>query len=83
MANTLKIYFLRHGQTALSKDNLFCGCGSDPGLTAEGQEMAVQFGEHYRKVSWAGIYASPLIRTQQTAEPLRALLKTDLNIRDG
>lgn len=83
MANTLKIYFLRHGQTALSKDNLFCGCGSDPGLTSEGQEMAVQFGEHYQKVSWSGIYASPLVRTQQTAEPLRAILKTDLNIRDG
>jgi alpha-ribazole phosphatase len=54
---SLKIYFLRHGQTAHSKDNLFCGCGSNPGLTGEGREMATQFGEAYKGISWSGIYA--------------------------
>jgi len=80
---TLKIYFLRHGQTALSKDNLFCGSGSNPGLTAEGKEMARQFGEAYKFMDWKAIYTSPLKRTHETAEPLRAALNTKLEIRDG
>ncbi|MBP9837076.1 MAG: histidine phosphatase family protein [Proteobacteria bacterium] len=80
---TLKIYFLRHGQTALSKDNLFCGSGSNPGLTEEGKEMARQFGETYKTLEWKAIYTSPLIRTHETAEPLRAALNTQLVIREG
>ena len=80
---TLRIYFLRHGQTALSKDNLFCGSGSDPGLTEEGKEMARQFGETYKAYEWKAIYTSPLKRTHETAEPLRAALNTQLVIREG
>lgn len=80
---TLHIHFLRHGQTALSKDNLFCGSGSDPGLTEDGKEMARQFGEAYKGVEWKAIYASPLRRTHETAEPLLSALNTKLVIREG
>jgi broad specificity phosphatase PhoE len=80
---TLKIYFLRHGQTALSKDNLFCGSGSDPGLTDEGKEMARQFGEAYKSLEWKAIYTSPLKRTHETAEPIRSALNAQLVIREG
>ena len=80
---TLRIHFLRHGQTALSKDNLFCGSGSDPGLTEAGKEMAKQFGEAYKSMEWKAIYASPLRRTHETAEPLLSALNTQLIIREG
>ena len=37
------LYFLRHGQTALSREDIFCGSGLDPELTPEGKEMAQAF----------------------------------------
>lgn len=80
---TLKIYFLRHGQTNFSKDNLFCGSGSNPGLTKEGKEMSLQFGEAYKSMEWKAIYTSPLQRTQETAEPLRSALNSQIAIREG
>lgn len=79
---SLTLYFLRHGQTTLSRDDNFCGSGLDPELTAEGLEMALAFANAYRSVSWAGIYASSLRRTIQTARPLCDLLEMKLEARD-
>ena len=45
---SLTLYFLRHGQTSCSRDNVFCGSGLDPELTAEGQAMAESFADSYR-----------------------------------
>lgn len=67
---SLTLYFLRHGQTACSRDNVFCGSGIDPELTAEGLEMAQAFASVYRSTSWSAIYASPLRRALATAQPL-------------
>ncbi len=73
----IKLYFVRHGQTALSRDNRFCGA-SDPPLTSEGQEMAQVLGEYYEKVDWKAIYASPMLRTRQTSAPLARATKHKL-----
>ena len=67
---SLSLYLLRHGQTALSREDVFCGSGLDPELTQEGQEMAQAFAEAYQTYSWAGIFTSQLRRTIDTAEPL-------------
>ena len=37
---SLKLTFLRHGQTSSSRDNVFCGSGLNPDLTDEGAQMA-------------------------------------------
>jgi probable phosphoglycerate mutase len=66
----LTLYFLRHGQTASSRDNVFCGSGSDPELTEAGLEMARAFADAYRSTRWTGVYCSPLKRTIATARPL-------------
>jgi broad specificity phosphatase PhoE len=79
---SLTLYFLRHGQTTLSRDDTFCGSGLDPELTREGLEMAHAFSNAYQSKSWAGIYASSLRRTIQTAEPLCASLQMKLEARD-
>lgn len=68
----LELYFLRHGQTALSKANMFCGSGTDVPLTPEGEEMARAFAEYYKDTRWNAIYFSPLIRTKVTAEIISA-----------
>jgi broad specificity phosphatase PhoE len=66
----LRLFLLRHGQTALSRANMFCGCRLDPDLTADGLAMAEAFGEAYRDTEWRAIYSSPRIRAVATATPL-------------
>jgi broad specificity phosphatase PhoE len=77
----VKLYLLRHGQTALSREDVFCGSGLDPELTAEGLEMARAFANAYRETSWRAIYCSSLRRTITTAEPLCRALGLDLQAR--
>jgi broad specificity phosphatase PhoE len=79
---TLTLYFLRHGQTALSRDDVFCGSGLDPELTDEGLEMARSFAEAYRSTSWTAAYSSPLRRAAATARPLCEALSLKLEARD-
>ena len=67
---SLTLYFLRHGQTELSREDNFCGSGLDPELTPEGREMAQAFAEAYRSTPWRAIYTSSLQRTIATAKPL-------------
>jgi broad specificity phosphatase PhoE len=67
---TLTLYFLRHGQTALSRDDVFCGSGLDPELTAEGLQMAEAFAAAYSSKPWRAIYSSSLQRGITTARPL-------------
>jgi probable phosphoglycerate mutase len=67
---SLFLYFLRHGQTALSRADVFCGSGLDPELTPDGLQMAQAFASAYRSKAWTAIYASALRRTIETAQPL-------------
>ena len=39
----LTFYFLRHGQTALSREDVFCGSGLDPEPTPEGSGDGAMF----------------------------------------
>jgi probable phosphoglycerate mutase len=78
----LKIYFLRHGQTACSRDNVFCGAGQDPALTPDGLMMAEAFARAYRTTRWQAVYASPLQRTVETAQPICDALEIKMQLRD-
>ena len=80
---SLTLYLLRHGQTPLSREDVFCGSGLDPELTEAGREMAQAFAEHYRLLPWAGVYASPLRRTVETARPLCHAAGVEMDVRDG
>jgi probable phosphoglycerate mutase len=79
---SLTLYFLRHGQTASSRANAFCG-SIDPPLTEDGQAMAVAFGAAYKNKPWAAVYCSPLQRTQATARPLCEAIGIQPMIREG
>lgn len=69
---TLRLHLLRHGQTAMSRANVFCGRGLDPTLTPEGATMADAFATAYADAEWRGVYASPLRRAVATASPSTA-----------
>jgi broad specificity phosphatase PhoE len=80
---SLTLHFLRHGQTDSSRENVFCGAGSDPALTAEGQAMAEAVAVSYGRFPWQAIYASPLRRTRETAEAVSRAGGKPLELRDG
>jgi broad specificity phosphatase PhoE len=67
---SLTLYLLRHGQTASSRADTFCGSGLDPELTPEGLEMARAFMAAYLTTRWRAIFSSNLRRSITTAEPL-------------
>lgn len=79
---TLTLYFLRHGQTASSRDNVFCGAGLDPELTPEGYKMAEEFATVYSHTPWKAIYTGPLRRTIDAATPIAQAAGIPLQVRD-
>lgn len=79
---TLSLNFLRHGQTALSRDDVFCGSGLDPQLTAEGHEMAQAFADASRETPWTAVYSSGLRRGITTAQPLCDALRFKMEVRE-
>jgi broad specificity phosphatase PhoE len=79
---SLKIYFLRHGETSYSKTGAFCG-ELDIELTAEGAQMAKAFADAYRSVAWTAVYVSPKKRTIATAQPLCDALGLEMQLRPG
>lgn len=77
---SLSLYLLRHGQTALSREDSFCGSGLDPELTHEGLEMAQAFTATYRKQPWTAIYSSSLRRSIATAQALCDALTMQMQV---
>lgn len=78
---SLSLHFLRHGETELSRADVFCGSGLDPKLTPEGQEMATAFADFYKAKPWTAIYCSGLQRTIETAKPLCASIGIQSQVR--
>lgn len=79
---SLKLYFLRHGETEYSLRGSYCGA-VDPELTPEGRQMAQAFADAYYKVAWQGVYVSPMKRTVETARPLCEAADLEMRIEDG
>jgi broad specificity phosphatase PhoE len=79
----LELYFLRHGQTPLSRENMFCGSGTDVPLTEDGEAMAWQFANFYKDVDWRAVYCGPLVRARITAEIIAASKQRTPQVRDG
>ncbi len=77
----LILYLLRHGQTALSREDVFCGSGLDPELTPEGMEMSQAFARAYREVEWRTVYSSSLRRSITTAQPFCDAVGINLQVR--
>ena len=79
---SLKVYFLRHGETSYSTIGAYCG-DLDAELTPEGAQMARAFADTHRSTPWTAVYASPMKRTIATAKPLCDALGLEMQLRDG
>ncbi len=76
------MYLVRHGQTALSAANMFCGA-IDPPLSSLGTAMAEALAARYGDEKWAAIYASPLARARATAAPTARCAGFAVEIDEG
>jgi probable phosphomutase (TIGR03848 family) len=76
------LFLIRHGLTAHTNERL---SGWLPGisLTEEGRKQAADVAERMHSVSLDAIYASPLERTVETAQPLAKSKKLRVRVRDG
>lgn len=79
---SLKLYFLRHGETTYSQSGGFCG-SLDPQLTPAGMEMAEELALTYKSLPWVAAFVSPMQRTIATAKPLCNAVGLDMQLRDG
>ncbi|OIP69108.1 MAG: histidine phosphatase family protein [Oscillatoriales cyanobacterium CG2_30_44_21] len=79
---SLKLYLLRHGETAYSRTGGYCG-ELDPELTENGQKMADAFAKTYTTINWDAIFVSPMKRTIATAMPLCKAISMEMQFRDG
>ncbi|MBD2090762.1 histidine phosphatase family protein [Microcoleus sp. FACHB-1515] len=79
---SLKVYFIRHGETTFSQTGGYCG-EIDPDLTEAGHQMAQAFADAYKNIPWEAIYVSPMTRTIATAKPLCDAIGMEMQFRDG
>jgi broad specificity phosphatase PhoE len=68
----MQLYFIRHGESEANVLNIISNRGRRHGLTARGQAQAAALAERLRGVRLAALYASPLLRAEQTAACLAA-----------
>ncbi len=63
----MKLYIIRHGQTAWNKEEVFRGTRDIP-LNEVGLKEAVAVGAYLESVPFDALYTSPLSRARQTAQ---------------
>ncbi|MDZ7881249.1 MAG: histidine phosphatase family protein [Saprospiraceae bacterium] len=65
----MTLYIIRHGETALNRQNIVQGSGVDSDLNAVGRRQAQSFFNYYQNITFDLVVTSALKRTHQTVEP--------------
>ncbi|MBI4080592.1 MAG: histidine phosphatase family protein [Candidatus Levybacteria bacterium] len=71
------IYIVRHGETTANASGIL---GLDTDLTEKGKQQASSLRDRFKNIAFAAVYASDLVRTQQTAEILNLERKLAVNV---
>ncbi|MBW2060927.1 MAG: histidine phosphatase family protein [Deltaproteobacteria bacterium] len=90
----LTLYLLRHGESEANVRQVFAARKIDPPLSDNGIHQASRQAESLKTVEFSAMYASPLLRTRQTAEIVSRscglepvfssdLLEIDVGVLDG
>jgi phosphoserine phosphatase len=65
----MTLYIIRHGETALNRQNIVQGSGVDSDLNATGRRQAEFFFNYYQNIDFDLVVTSALKRTHQTVAP--------------
>lgn len=79
----MRLLLIRHGQTPANVLGQLDTTRPGPGLTPLGERQAAMVPPALQNTRIAAIYASTLLRTQLTAEPLAAGRSLDIQVLDG
>jgi broad specificity phosphatase PhoE len=79
----MRLLLIRHGQTPNNVAGALDTARPGAGLTALGQAQAGAIPLALAGEEIAGVYASPLVRTQLTAAPLAGTLGLDVRVTEG
>ncbi|MEU2438011.1 histidine phosphatase family protein [Streptomyces rubradiris] len=79
----MRLLLVRHGQTPSNVDGLLDTAVPGPGLTPLGRAQAAALPGALAEEDIDALYASTLVRTQQTAAPLAAARGLEVLVRDG
>ncbi|MFV8241238.1 histidine phosphatase family protein [Mycolicibacterium peregrinum] len=82
-AENMRVTFVRHGQSAGNTSGNIDTSTPGPSLTPLGREQAQAVVDRLGDNNYDAIYASPMIRTQQTAEPMSAYLGLPIQVLPG
>jgi broad specificity phosphatase PhoE len=80
---SITLTFIRHAESQSNAAHVINTDIPGPSLTEEGQGQAEQLAHQLSRNNFDGIYASDMIRTQQTAEPLAHALGKRVEILPG
>ncbi len=80
---SITLTFVRHAQSQGNASGLIDSSVPGPGLSEEGRSQAQAAADVLRDKDFDGIYASNMVRTQQTAAPLAADLDEQVEVLPG
>jgi broad specificity phosphatase PhoE len=80
---SITLTFIRHAESQSNAAHLINTDIPGPSLTEEGQGQAEQLAHQLSRNNFDGVYASDMVRSQQTAEPLAHALGKRVEILPG
>ena len=80
---SITLTFIRHAESQSNADHIINTEVPGPSLTGEGQAQAEQLAHQLSRNKFDAIYASDMVRTQETAQPLAQALGKRVEILPG
>jgi broad specificity phosphatase PhoE len=82
-SRSITLTFIRHAESQSNADGMINTDIPGPDLTGEGQAQAEQIANQLGRNKYDGVYASDMVRTQQTAAPLAHQLGMRVEVLPG
>jgi broad specificity phosphatase PhoE len=80
---SITLTFIRHAESQSNADHILNTDIPGPSLTEEGQAQAEQLAHQLSRNDFDGVYASDMVRAQQTAAPLAQALGKQVDVLSG
>ncbi|MGV0816199.1 histidine phosphatase family protein [Mycolicibacterium boenickei] len=82
-AEVMRVTFVRHGESTANVDHILDTSVPGPGLTETGRQQSEDVVDRLGDNNYDAIYASTMLRTQQTATPMSQYLGLPIQVVDG